>query len=151
VTSLWFSDAPPVGHKIRDLQLVRLKMSRTFGCLLTASAAAIHLSCLPLWAQQAEQAQNHTSAPEQPSNDRSTVAEQSAAKQSKLPILRLSDGFRVNRVLGDEEWILVSLSALSQNNGTTSGLRNNQFTSSNLFNLGLQIGPFDQRPVAKTN
>lgn len=151
MVSFLFSDAPPVGHKFRDLHLLRLRMSRTIGCLLTASAAALHLYCLPLWAQQAEQAQNHTSAPEQPSNDRSPVAEQSADKQSKLPILRLSDGFRVNRVLGDEEWILVSLSALSQNNGTTSGLRHNQFTSSNLFNLGLQIGPFDQRPVTKTN
>jgi hypothetical protein len=69
--------------------------------------------------------------------------ETSPAEDSKLPTLRLKDGFSLNRALGEETWILVSLSALSQNNGTISGLTPSQFTSSNLFNLGLQIGPFN--------
>jgi carbohydrate-selective porin OprB len=61
---------------------------------------------------------------------------------AQLPLLRLSDGYSVKNSLGSEDWLTLTVSALSQNNGTTSGLRANQFTSSNLFNLGLQIGPF---------
>lgn len=149
VVALSFSDARSVNYRRPSQQVSRFNISRTTQYLLAASAAVIHFSCLPLWAQQAEKPPNHTSSPEEPSNDRSTVAEHSAPKDSKLPVLGLRNGFPIHRVLGDEEWIFVSLSALSQNNGTTAGLRNNHFTSSNLFNLGLQIGPFDLRRVTQ--
>jgi len=149
---LWPCRSLTLGQSITDVlanRLVGLISHERLSICLAASAAVIHFSCLPLWAQQAEKPPNHTSSPEEPSNDRSTVAEHSAPKDSKLPVLGLRNGFPIHRVLGDEEWIFVSLSALSQNNGTTAGLRNNHFTSSNLFNLGLQIGPFDLRRVTQ--
>ena len=73
---------------------------------------------------------------------------------ASLPILRLADGPTLNRTLGTGKRINLTLSALSQNNGTTAGLRPPQLTSSNLFNLGLQIKPFasvtaDPRPDPK--
>ena len=61
---------------------------------------------------------------------------------SSVPILRLADGPTLNRALGTGKRFNLTLSALSQNNGTSAGLREPQLTSSNLFNLGLQIKPF---------
>lgn len=128
--------------------LSALNNSLSIHWLLAFLAAGSQLSSLPLWAQQSQQLSSERSSPESPSLIGTTQGETSPAKDSKLPTLRLKDGFSLNRALGDEGWILVSLSALSQNNGTVSGLTPGQFTSSNLFNLGLQIGPLD---VTKIN
>ena len=117
----------------------RLSVLRFFA----VASAISQLTCPPLWAQQSDQLSQQPPSSGSPSLNRSISAESTPSKDFKLPILRLKDGFHLNRALGDEEWILVSLSALSQNNGTTSGLPANKATSSNLFSLGLQIGPFD--------
>ena len=60
----------------------------------------------------------------------------------ELKPLKLADGFKIKSSLIKENWINLSLSALSQNNGTTSGMASNQYTSSNLITFALQIGPF---------
>lgn len=120
-----------------------LNNSLLIHCSLAFIAAVSQLSSLPLWAQQSQQLSNEHSSSQSLLLVGATQGETSPAEDSKLPTLRLKDGFSLNRALGEETWILVSLSALSQNNGTISGLTPSQFTSSNLFNLGLQIGPFN--------
>ena len=61
---------------------------------------------------------------------------------TKLPPLKLADAFKLKGSVFKDDWLLVTLSALSQSNGTTTGMPVNQYTSSNLITLGLQIGPF---------
>ena len=133
-------------HQAADQLLSYSIHSPSIRRLLAVAAAVSHLCLLPLRAEQLQQPSSQPSISESAAPVRLSALEPSPVKDSNLPILRLNDGFRLNRALGDEEWILLSLSALSQNNGTTAGLPDNQFTSSNLFNLGIRIGPFDPNP-----
>ena len=87
--------------------------------------------------------------PEQNSPQKNQTTED--CKPAQLPLLQLADGYSINNSLGTKEWLTLNLSALSQNNGTTSGLSSNRFTSSNLFNLGLQIGPFTKGVSSATS
>lgn len=64
-----------------------------------------------------------------------------APDPEQLPVLALPRGWRLNQALSMPYWLTVSVSALSQNNGTLSGLESHQFTSSNLFNLGFRLVP----------
>jgi len=78
--------------------------------------------------------------------DRVTVEERApptavAPDFEQLPILALPRGWSVNQALSMPDWLTVSLSALSQNNGTLTALESSQFTSSNLFNLGFRLVP----------
>ena len=78
--------------------------------------------------------------------DRAAVEESASptaaeADSEQLPVLALPRGWSVNQALSMPDWLTVSASALSQNNGTLTGLESPQFTSSNLFNLGFRLVP----------
>ena len=58
-----------------------------------------------------------------------------------LPVLALQRGWTLNQALSMPDWLTLSASALSQNNGSVTGIESPQFTSSNLFNLGFRLVP----------
>jgi hypothetical protein len=65
-----------------------------------------------------------------------------ATAPQPLPVLELPRGWTADQALKTPDWLTVSFSALSQNNGTLSGLEKSEWSSSNLFNLGIRLVPF---------
>jgi len=72
-------------------------------------------------------------------------AQTSLAQAENIGIKQISMSTNPNFIsnaLALPPWISIDFSALSQNNGTVTGTKSSQFTSSNLFNLGIKIAPF---------
>jgi len=65
-----------------------------------------------------------------------------ATAPQPLPVLELPRGWTADQALKTPDWLTVSFSALSQNNGTLSGLEKSEWSLSNLFNLCIRLVPF---------
>ena len=63
-------------------------------------------------------------------------------KPKPKPLIRLGTGPQLEQALNLPSWFSLGVSALSQSNTTVTGMNPAKGTSSNLFNLSLQLGPF---------
>lgn len=61
--------------------------------------------------------------------------------KGRLPELSLPKSWNINKALATPDWLTISFSALSQNNGTTAGVNIPEITSSNLYDLAIRLGP----------
>lgn len=62
-------------------------------------------------------------------------------ESEQLSVIALPRGWTLNQAVSMPDWLTLSASALSQNNGSVAGVESSQFTSSNLFNLGFRLTP----------
>ena len=135
-------------HDNVDLEINKMAQNVVQGrtiALLSALIAGFAVTASPASAesnlQPSSPATSSSTHPVEPSIQNAANAGEVAAS-TKLPPLKLPDAFKLKGSVFKDDWLLVTLSALSQNNGTTTGMPVNQYTSSNLITLGLQIGPF---------
>jgi carbohydrate-selective porin OprB len=108
-----------------------------------SAAAAQEQPHTPAQAQvKAAHQQPNSASSEAGSPPPDSTAKTLPANNGYLPLIESEPGFDIHQSLRLPDWLSVTVSGLSQNNGTVSGLTPAQATSSNLFNLGIQIGPF---------
>lgn len=127
---------------IQRLVIAPFSRAVVLGSMMAAGLTAVQAA--PGWAESTQPA---TSCPESETgvavkHGSSMEGSPSSCEPPPKPVLQLNPGVSLRKAFGLDDWFSVSVSALSQNNGTTAGLTPSQFTSSNLFNLGFQVGPF---------